>query len=241
MRSHKLRDIPRFTLRAKARLWPDHFASQVYPLVRNHTLLRYETVRSLYEAAHSVVAGNIPGTAVECGVARGGSAAAVALALRESDPNRRLLLFDTFEGLPEPTRDNPDYDRAIQFTGKCRGGIEEVDGLLRGLGLTNFSMIPGLFQDTLPSSETGAISLLHVDGDWYESTKVCLEHLWDRVSEGGIVQIDDYGEWQGCKKAVDEFFEARGMGIKMQYVDPSARRLVKPCRKARAVSAGSRG
>jgi len=238
MRSHKLRDLPRFALRARARIWPDHFTSAVYPLIRDFTLLRYETVRSLYEYAHAVAAQGIPGSAVECGVARGGSAAAIALALRESDPHRHLLLFDTFEGLPQPTCDNPDYERAIQFTGKCRGGIEEVDSLLRRLGLANYSLVKGLFQETLPATETGEISLLHIDGDWYESTRVCLETLWDRVSEGGFVQIDDYGEWQGCKKAVDEFFAARGIEVQLQYVDPSARRLVKPRSKTRAASAG---
>lgn len=238
MRSHKLRDIPRFTLRAKAKLWPDRFASQIYPLVRDFTLLRYETVRSLYEAALSVVERHIPGNAVECGVAKGGSGAAIALALKEYDPARRLFLFDTFEGLPEPTRDNPDYERAIQFTGKCRGRIEEVDGLFRRLSLTNHSFVKGLFQETLSAADTGEISLLHIDGDWYESTKVCLKNLWDRVSEGGVVQIDDYGEWQGCKKAVDEFFKARGLEIRMEYVDPSARRIVKPGGKALAASTG---
>src|SRR4029077_4245895 len=123
----------------------------------------------------------------------------------ETDPTREILLFDTFEGLPEPTRENPDYERAVQFAGKCRGGLEEVEGLFQRLGLRNYRLIKEMFQETLPVADTGAIGLLHIDGDWYESTRVCLENLWDSVSEGGIVQIDDYGEWQGCKKAVDEF------------------------------------
>jgi hypothetical protein len=227
MRSHKFRDIPRFTLRARAMVWPDHFAKHVYPLVREHTLLRYETLRSLYEAAHYVVRQGIRGSAVECGVARGGSGATIATALSETDPSRQIFLFDTFDGLPAPTRENPDYERAVQLIGKCRGGLEEVDGLFHRLGLRNFRLVKGMFQETLPVADTGDISLLHIDGDWYESTRACLESLWDRVSEGGIVQIDDYGEWQGCKKAVDEFFSERAMNIRLQYVDPSARKLVK--------------
>lgn len=238
MRSPRLRDIPRFTLRARAMLWPDHFVKDVYPLVRKHTLLRYETLRSLYEAAHQVARLGIKGNAVECGVARGGSGATIAIALREADPGREVFLFDTFQGLPEPTTDNPDYDQAVQFTGKCRGAFEEVDGLFRRLGLRNYRPVKGLFQETLPRTDTGPISLLHIDGDWYESTKACLENLWDRVSDGGIVQIDDYGYWQGCKKAVDDFFAGRSMRIRMDYVDPSARRLVKQNSRARAASAG---
>lgn len=227
MHSHKLRDIPRFTLRAKARIWPDHFARKVYPAVRQHTLLRYETLRSLYEAARYVVKQGIRGCAVECGVARGGSGATIATALSEVDSNRQVLLFDTFEGLPAPTLDDPDYERAVQFTGKCRGGLEEVDSLFRRLGLSNYCLIKGMFQETLPGADTGDIGLLHLDGDWYESTLACLENLWDRVSEGGVIQIDDYGEWQGCKKAVDEFFVRRSIKARLHYIDPTARRFVK--------------
>jgi hypothetical protein len=164
---------------------------------------------------------------VECGVARGGSGATIATALSEVDPGRRVFLFDTFEGLPEPTRENPDYERAVQCTGKCRGGLEEVDGLFRQLGLHNYRLIKGMFQETLPVADTGEISLLHLDGDWYESTRACLENLWDRVCEGGIVQIDDYGEWQGCKKAVDEFLSERAIDAHLHYIDPTARKLVK--------------
>jgi len=233
MRSHKLRDIPRFTLRARAKIWPDHFAKDVYPLVCGHTLLRYETLRSLYGAVHYLIKRGVRGNAVECGVARGGSGATVAIALNEADPSRQVFLFDTFEGLPSPTREDPDYERAVQKTGKCRGELEVVDNLFRGLRLRNYLLVKGLFQETLPLADTGKISLLHLDGDWYESTKVCLENLWDRVCEGGIVQIDDYGEWRGCKKAVDEFFSVRALDIRMHYVDPSARRLVKMGKRVR--------
>jgi hypothetical protein len=185
-------------------------------------------LRSLYEAAHYVVKRGIKGSAVECGVARGGSGATIAAGLTQADTSRQVFLFDTFEGLPAPTREDPDYERAVRFIGKCRGGLEEVHDLFQRLRLRNYRLIKGLFQDTLPMADIEHISLLHIDGDWYESTKVCLENLWDRVSEGGIVQIDDYGEWQGCKKAVDEFLTKRAIDIKLDYIDPSARKLMKP-------------
>lgn len=232
MHSHRFRDIPRFTVRAKARIWPDHFAKNVYPLVRQHTLLRYETLLSLYNAVRHVVKQGIKGCAVECGVARGGSGATIATAMREVDSNRQVILFDTFEGLPAPTLDDPDYERAVQLTGKCRGGLEEVESLFRRLGLTNYRLIKGMFQETLPTAHTGDISLLHLDGDWYESTLACLENLWDRVSDGGVVQVDDYGEWQGCKKAVDEFFDRRCVNVRLHYIDPTARRFIKSQKSA---------
>jgi len=233
MRSHRLRDLPRFAQRARALIWPDHFAKEVYPEVRAHTFLRYETLRSLYDAARYVVRHGIRGSAVECGVARGGSGATIATALSEADPSRHIFLFDTFEGLPAPTRENPDYDRAAPLKGKCLGGLEEVEDLFRRLRLSNYRLVKGMFQETLPMTDTGDIGLLHLDGDWYESTRTCLENLWDRVSEGGIVQIDDYGEWQGCKKAVDEFLTKRAIDVRLHYVDPSARRLVKLYKRAR--------
>jgi macrocin-O-methyltransferase TylF-like protien len=236
MHSRKLRDIPRFILRARAMIWPDYFAKHIYPLVREHTLLRYEALRSLYQAAQYVVKQGIRGSAVECGVARGGSGAAIAAALNDADAARQVFLFDTFEGLPAPTRDDPDYERAIQFTGKCRGELEEVHNLFCRLGLRNHQLIKGMFQDTLPTTETGDISLLHIDGDWYESTRVCLENLWDRVPEGGVVQIDDYGEWQGCKRAVDEFLSERAIEVRLHYIDPSARKLVKLSKAARSLA-----
>jgi hypothetical protein len=88
--------------------------------------------------------------------------------------------------------------------------------------------VKGLFQDTLPSSNIGPIALLHIDGDWYESVRVCLEELYGQVSPGGIIQFDDYGYWQGARKAVDEFLAKRGAASLLQRIDYSGRSLVKP-------------
>lgn len=221
------RDIPRLTLRLKGRVWPGHFATHVYPLVRHDTMLPYETLYSLWNAVRSVVARDIPGCAVECGVAKGGSGALIGRALLEFDANRRMFCFDTFEGLPPPTSGDPDYERAVDWTGKCGGTVEEVDALFRRVGLTNYHLIKGKFQETLSATNTDLISVLHLDGDWYDSTKSCLDNLWDRVAEGGIVQIDDYGAWQGCQRAVDEFFGTRNIDVRLYYVNPTARRLIK--------------
>jgi asparagine synthase (glutamine-hydrolysing) len=68
----------------------------------------------------------------------------------------------------------------------------------------------------------GPIALAHLDGDWYESTMTCLTHIWPALSVGGVMQLDDYGEWQGCRKAVDEFFAERQSQVVMRPVDESA-------------------
>jgi O-methyltransferase len=88
--------------------------------------------------------------------------------------------------------------------------------------------VKGLFQETLPAVTVSPIALLHIDGDWYESVKTCLDNLYDKVSPGGIIQFDDYGYWKGARKAVDEFFEARGIRPDLTKLDYSGRSLVKP-------------
>lgn len=89
-------------------------------------------------------------------------------------------------------------------------------------------MVKGLFQDTLPHSEIQHIALLHLDGDWYDSTRVCLEQLYDKVSPGGVIQIDDYGHWAGARKALHEFFDHRKIQVDLKYLDHTGRQFIKP-------------
>jgi hypothetical protein len=87
--------------------------------------------------------------------------------------------------------------------------------------------VKGLFQETLPVSCVGTIAVLHIDGDWFESVKVCLECLYDKVADGGVIQFDDYGYWKGARKAVNEFMEQRGIETPLQRIDYSGRFLIK--------------
>ena len=202
--------------------------SQAYRTVRPYTMSGDARLRGLYGAIEHVVEGRIPGAVVECGTARGGSAALLGLALKEFNERRTLWVFDTFEGMPPPTAADPDYDIAALYTGSCRGDLDEVTSLFRGLGiLENARLVKGLFEDTIPRSDTGPIAVLHIDGDWYESVKVCLDSLYDRVSRGGVVQIDDYGHWKGARKAVDEFLAARCIPGPLRYLDYTGRQLIK--------------
>jgi hypothetical protein len=103
-----------------------------------------------------------------------------------------------------------------------------VQDLFRRLDLLdNVELVPGRFEDTLPISRVQAIAVLHVDGDWYESVRVCLESLYDRVVAGGIVQIDDYGHWEGARRAVDEFFAKRGLSPVLSRIDYTGRQFTK--------------
>lgn len=153
----------------------------------------------------------------------------IGLTLREIHASRNLWLFDTFQGLPKPSKDNPDYKIANLYTGTFVASMEEVRNSLHSLGVSdNVHLVPGLFQDTLQNAPIESISLLHLDGDWYESVKVCLDALYDKVSPGGIIQFDDYGHWAGARKAVDEFMTNRGICAPLRRLDFSGRQLIKP-------------
>ena len=191
-------------------LWPD-------PLrVRGYTHCSLARLRALQRHVATIHRSGIPGVAVECGVAEGGSAAAIALALQRADDPRPLILFDTFAGLPPPSANDPDYDVAVEFTGACAGSVADVRQLFATLRLPEPVCIPGLFEHIVAETETGPIALLHLDGDWYDSTMSCLRALWPRLVEGGILQIDDYGYWQGCQKAVTEYL---GPQAPLEHID----------------------
>jgi hypothetical protein len=152
---------------------------------------------------------------VECGVAKGGCLAMMKIA---SGKNNKIFGFDSFEGMPDITSKDIDYyNKSCPLTdiGKVgdnlSGGIDNVYNTFNylNLNMNNVELIKGFFQDTLQIKENidniGEIAVLRLDGDWYESTKICLEKLYDKVIDGGVIIIDDYGHWIGAKRAVDEF------------------------------------
>ena len=202
--------------------------STLYRRVREHTMCSVARLRGLHEGVKWIAANHLDGDVVECGCARGGSAALIALSLRQLGEHRTLWLFDTFEGLPAPTADDPDYEIAELFTGSCLGQLDEVRELFRDQGVAEgVRFVKGLFQDTIPESPIQRIALLHIDGDWYDSVKVCLDELYDKVVPGGIIQFDDYGYWKGARKAVDEFFAKRDIEVRLKRLDYSGRTMRK--------------
>lgn len=150
---------------------------------------------------------------------------AVALERFDIGKPRMLHLFDSFEGLPAPSE--KDGKKAAGYwmdsansefltTQRCVAGAATVCSLLHErLGFSEERVVihKGWFQDTLPGlgPEPQCIAVLRLDGDWYESTKICFEHLYERVSRGGVILLDDYYCWEGCRKATDEFRDARGI------------------------------
>lgn len=152
---------------------------------------------------------------VECGVARGGC---LALMTHTAGSNNKIYGFDSFEGMPDITnKDLSDYNKSNIYKGfgkvgdNLSGGIENVYKTFETLEISmqNVTLIKGFFNDTLNIQENvdsiENIGVLRLDADWYESTKICLEKLYDKVVIGGVIIIDDYGHWIGAKLATDEF------------------------------------
>jgi O-methyltransferase len=151
-------------------------------------------------------------------------------------------LFDSFEELPEPKPE--DGIQAAEYcggansgmlvpVGQCEASIEGVRDFLLGdlqLHERDLDFHVGWFQDTIPDPATAIkdIALLRLDGDWYESTKVCLDHLYDRVSPQGIIILEDYFCWEGCRKATDEFRAARMIETPIVRIDLDSGYWIKP-------------
>ena len=150
---------------------------------------------------------------VECGVAKGGCLAI----MKDNSINNKIFGFDSFEGMPDITNEDlGTYNKSDIYNGfgkvgdNLSGGIENVYKTFETLNLDtlNVFLVKGFFKDTLIQKnldDIGEIAILRLDGDWYESTKICLEKLYHKVITGGVIIIDDYGHWVGSKRATDEF------------------------------------
>jgi O-methyltransferase len=196
--------------------------------VRKHTMVLRPRLRALYRLAQQLDAHSIPGDIVECGVYNGGSAGVLAYASRHAHPARTLWLFDSFEGLPPATE--KDGAKAQDRTGTCRGSEQKVQELMETLGIAKdrVKINKGWFHDTFPRVRVEAISLLHIDADWYDSVRLCLDRFYDLVSPRGYIVLDDYGHWVGCRTAVDEFITARGLKVDLQQIDYTGYYFRKP-------------
>jgi O-methyltransferase len=192
-------------------------------------------------ACRYVVEREIAGDFVECGVWRGGNSIIAAHVFRNLHSSKYVWLFDTFAGMTAPTDADVNYrgeraEEKFPTTRKgdhsdwCYSPIEEVQSNFKAIGIPaeRLKFVKGDVTKTLTAPETlpAAISVLRLDTDWYESTRVELEMLYPRLSPGGILIIDDYGHWGGARKAVEEYFSQRKRPF-LQYIDQTARIGVK--------------
>jgi O-methyltransferase len=204
-------------------------------LVRPYTSTTSERIDALCRGVECVIANNIRGAFVECGVWRGGSSMAVARTLKENGiHDREVYLFDTFEGMP-PATEKDRTNNGVSLVGQhrtaglvCLASEEEVR---RNMGLVGYEgpvhFIKGMVEQTIPALAPDPIALLRLDTDWYASTKHELVHLFPRLSPGGILIIDDYGEYQGCRDAVDEYMRENQLRHYLHRIDTTGRLLIK--------------
>lgn len=209
--------------------------------VRPFSMATKHRLAAMADAVQYVVRANIPGSIVECGVWRGANmmlAAKTLLAMNVTD--RDLYLYDTFEGMSPPTMADKDYfgvsaskHLAEQEKGTgvwCEASIQDVRANMESTGypMERIHLVKGMIENTIPATVPGSIALLRLDTDWYESTKHEMEYLYPILQFGGTLLIDDYGHWQGSRKAVDEYFEKLQVYPMLHRIDFSCRSMVKP-------------
>ena len=202
--------------------------NRIYERCKPFTYTTKERMFSLYESVKYIVNAGIKGDFVECGVWKGGSVMVMAMTLKLLGEDRRIWLYDTFEGMPPMTKEDyhvndptnrDDSDKAI-------GTLQEV---MLNIASTNYSvhnfiLVQGKVEDKIPKIMPEKISILRLDTDWYASTKHELEYLYPYLEKGGVLIIDDYGAWAGAKKAVDEYFQGR---ILLNRIDHDSRLSIK--------------
>jgi hypothetical protein len=194
------------------------------------TYLKPERLRELARAVRELEENGVPGLVIEAGTARGGSAIVLAAAKQRERP---MKVYDVFGMIPPPgEQDGADvHERyAAIAAGSARGVggetyygyrddlYDEVTASFARLGVplgpNNVELVRGLFEDTIELDEP--VAFAHLDGDWYESTKTCLERIAPQLSPGGRIVLDDYDNWSGCRTAVDEYFAGRD-GFRLEH------------------------
>lgn len=198
-------------------------------------------LENIAEAVLLVRSDNVPGDYLEAGVALGGSAILLG---RLKPAEVHLDLYDVFGLIPPPgENDGEDAHRRYKeirsgesaglggdtYYGYVNELLEKVKGNLRQFGLDpdggNIRCVPGLFEETL--HPPGLVALAHVDCDWYDSVKVCIDRVAPKLAPGGIMIFDDYSSYSGCRGAVDEWlekddqiekiFHRRSLGVRRRF------------------------
>ena len=202
------------------------------------TMTSIERLYALYKAVEYLSVAEVHGDFVECGVWRGGSMMCAALALlQRGDRRRQLYLYDTFEGMMPPGELDVDIRGQSAHTSlsiEARSEASHIwayaplDLVRRNIAATGYpeeqvNYVVGPVETTIPGTLPEAIALLRLDTDWYASTRHELKHLFPRLVKGGVLIIDDYGHWQGARRAVDEYFNASDIKILLNRIDYTGR------------------
>jgi len=171
-----------------------------YDLAAPKSLVSADRCYVLYTLIRQTV--TVPGDIWECGVYKGGTAAMMAALLDQYAPQKRLFLFDTFEGMPD-TDPEKDWHKSGDFSDTSLESVSAYVGLAKQCVFRK-----GFIPDTFTGLESSVVAFAHIDVDIYKSILDCLAFIWPRLSVGGFIVFDDYGfpTCPGARMAVDEFF-----------------------------------
>jgi O-methyltransferase len=210
---------------------------KVYAKIKAYTVVEPERCYALYHGVRYIIRNRIQGDFVECGVWKGGSVMLIAYTLMEAAiTDRKIYLFDTFEGMVKPGENDGAKEKAEweknkvndQINNWCFSPLEEVQTNMATTGYPkeNVIFIKGKVEETIPGTLPGKLALLRLDTDWYESTNHELNHLYPLLEKGGVLILDDYGAWPGARKAVDEYFADNGH-VYLNRLDFTGRLVIK--------------
>ena len=205
--------------------------NKIINAVKPYTFTPLHAILSLIDSVKYVIENDIQGSLVECGVYRGGSVMAMIMTLQEMGvSDRHIYLYDTFEGMSKPgmydkrpdgTQANIKIDETITSLDIVQNNIKKLD-----YDLNKIHFVKGKVEDTLSKNIPNDISLLRLDTDWYESTKCEFEYLYPKLSRGGVLIVDDYESFLGCKKATNEYLKGK---ILLHRIVPSGARIGVKC------------
>ncbi len=210
--------------------------------IQPYTMCKVANHWAIIQSLKHIKKNNIDGELVECGVYKGGNIILYKKIIEQIGINKKIFAYDTFEGMIKPGEYDKDLKgvSALETFKKyhsskvpwCYSSIDEVKENIGKFNLNaekDFIFIKGKVEETLKEKKNlpEKISLLRLDTDFYESTKIELEVLFPKLQPGGILIIDDYGHWKGSKKAVDEYFNLKKNFYWFHRIDYASRLLIK--------------
>jgi hypothetical protein len=189
-----------------------------------HTMIGVKRLANLRTLAENVIANRIPGDFIETGVWRGGACILMRAVLNAYDiTDRRVWVADSFQGVPPPDLEHypADVDSDYHTFEDLSIPFETVRRNFERYGLLDDQVVflKGWFKDTLPNAPIDRLALLRLDGDLYESTMIALNALYDKLSPGGYVIVDDYHVVPGCQKAIGDFLTTRQITSGLSEID----------------------
>jgi hypothetical protein len=202
-------------------------------IVKPYTMTSNERIRSLFQSLEYIRKNNIDGDIVECGVWKGGNILGCLEYMKYYGIEKTVWLYDTFSGMTETTKFDIDLNGVSgkQWESKCDCSLEDVKNIIneKKYPKNKIKFIVGDITETIKEKNNipEKISILRLDTDWYESTKIEMEVLYPILVNDGVLIIDDYGHWVGAKKAVDEYFTFINKKPIFELIDYTSIKIIK--------------